>query len=455
MKRILIVDDDSAVTNYLMVFLVQTGRFEPVVLNESGEVPELLEREDFDLLLLDMDMPQLSGMDILKAMRERSITLPVIVLTGVSDVELAVKAMKLGAFDYLTKPVDEEHLLEVMGAAMEHGELHQSIEDLPERPLREDLDHAEAFRRLRTEDPGVIRVLHQAEKMAASDLPILIWGERGTGKESLARAIHEASQRREGPFVAMDASAQDPEHFAADFFGQARDWSGRREERQGFLEQADGGTLFFDGLSHLAKPMQVRLKRAIQAGEFYRESSTEVRGIDVRFIVSSNVDLNAGEYQDLFSRDLLYHLMVNSLHLPALRERMGDLSLLADRFLRRELKRTGRGPLRLAPELLMQLQRYDFPDNLRELRTIVAAAVVSAEGDEIGLEELSPYVRSRIEEGGAPAGWEDFRPRSLAQVELEHARKMLEYYGGARERCAGELGISVPRLDEILGGEGE
>ncbi|MCK4236087.1 MAG: sigma-54-dependent Fis family transcriptional regulator, partial [Candidatus Krumholzibacteria bacterium] len=330
MKRILIIDDDTAVTNYFMVFLMQTGLFDSTIVNDSRKVADLMEKEKFDIILLDMDMPNVSGMDILRNMRGKGMDTPVVVLTGVSDVDLAVKAMKFGAFDYLIKPVDDDKLLEVLDNAMEHSVLHKTIDQLPKRLTRGDLAHEVAFERFPTQHPVMIRLFHQAEKVASSDLSIFIWGERGTGKEAIARAIHQASPRRDKPFVAVEADSQDPSRFPSFFFGQARDWDGSRKETLGLLEEANHGTLFLNNIDALTLPMQVRLKRVIQTGEYYRESSARIRYVDVRMIVSSTHDLTSPEYKDKFSRDLLYHLMVNSIQIPPLRERVDDIPLLSD-----------------------------------------------------------------------------------------------------------------------------
>jgi DNA-binding NtrC family response regulator len=454
MKKILIVDDDTAVTNYLLVFLVQSGIFEPTIINDSREVENRLGSETFDVMLLDMDMPNVSGMDILQKMRGKGDGTPVVVLTGVSDVTLAVKSMKLGAFDYLTKPVDEDKLLEVLDNAMAHGELHREIEDLPEQLSRQDLAHEAVFEQFPTQDPGMIRLFHQVEKLATSDLGIFIWGESGTGKEALARAIHNSSSRSDGPFIAVEADSRDSESFPGFFFGQDRDWSGSREESAGVLEQADGGTLFLNNIDALSLPMQVRLKRVIQNDEYYRENSTKIRKIDVRLIVSSTHDLTLPEYMDTFSRDLLYHLMVNSIQIPPLRERQGDIPLLADLFLREEVERTGKKITGFSDEFLDLLQNYAFPTNVQELRTIVALAVANEESDRITVDSLSATIRERISPAVTVEGL-PFMPRKLEEVIREHVAKTLEYFGGDRERAAGELGISLDELERrtMPGGE--
>jgi DNA-binding NtrC family response regulator len=433
-----------------LVFLMLTVRFEATVVNDSREVPPLLAPGAFDVMILDMDMPNVTGMDILRALHERGITTPVIVLTGVSDVDLAVKAMKLSAFDYLTKPVDDDHLLQVIDSALEHRALHSSIEQLPPQLKREDLAHRDAFDVVPAQNPAMIRLLHQAERMAPGDLTIFLWGERGTGKERLARAIHHASPRRDGPFVAVDAAAQDPAKFPADFFGQARLWSGAAEERSGFLEAAAGGTLYLGEVEYLTLPMQVRLRRVLQSGEYYRENSTQIRKSAARIIVTSSHDLTRDAYQDAFSHDLLYHLMVNSIRVPPLRDRKEDIPLLAQAFLERALARTGKRIAGFDPEYFEFLARYDFPDNIQELQNIVEGSVVNAEGPTITVDSLPQFIRQKIatrdREVEGP-----FRPRRLDEMVREHVTRTLAHCGGDRRRAAEELGVPVERVGEILG----
>ncbi|MCX5754058.1 MAG: sigma-54 dependent transcriptional regulator [Candidatus Krumholzibacteria bacterium] len=446
MKRILIVDDDVAVTNYFMVFLVQTGLFEPSVANDSREVAGLLQRERFDAILLDMDMPNVSGMDILRAMRGKGDDTPVVILTGVSDVDLAVRAMKLGAFDYLTKPVDDQNLVHVLENAIEHRTLHETIDRLPKRLARKDLAFEAAFTRFPTQDDRMIRLFHQAEKLAASDVSIFIWGESGSGKETLARAIHEASPRKDGPFVVVEVDSQDPDKFPAFFFGQAKDWRGSREETPGLLEQADHGTLFLNNIGELSLPMQVKLKRLIQTGEYYRESSTCIRKADIRMIVSAKRDLTHPDYVNRFSRDLLYHLMINSIRIPPLRERPGDIPLLAELFLKEESEKAGKEIAGFSGECMELLSSYQFPDNVQELLTIVAGAVANADTDTITVESLPLFIRERIEQG---AGAETFMPKRLDEVVREHVRLTLAYFGQQKEAAAEVLGITPGEIDRI------
>lgn len=450
MKKILMVDDDPAVTNYLMVFLMQTGLFETTVVNDSREVIGLLGPEAFDIVLLDMDMPNVNGMDILNDMRGKGLDIPVVVLTGVSDVDLAVRAMKLGAFDYLIKPVDDDNLLEVLNNAMEHRVLHRDIETLPEELTRKDLEHEDAFAHFSTRDQGMIRLFHQAEKIAASDLSIFIWGESGTGKEALARAIHNASNRSARPFVAAEADSQDPETFPAFLFGQDKTWGGTREESPGILEEANQGTLFLNHIDALSNSMQVRLKRFLQAGEFYRENSTQIRKADVRMIVASTKDLTDPEYKDTFSRDVLYHLMINSIHIPPLRDRVGDLPILVEKLLMQESEKAGRTFKGVADDVLDYLKGYSFPNNVMELRTIIAGAVANEEAETITVDSLPPSIRQLIDGERIPLV-EDFTPSRLNNVVKDYVTKTLEHFSGRKDLAARELGITIEDIDRIIG----
>lgn len=448
MKKILIIDDDAAVTNYLMVFLVQTGVFEPTVINDSRQAEALIDRNNFDGMLLDMDMPNVSGLDILHTIRGKGIDLPVVVLTGVSDVDLAVKAMKLGAFDYLIKPVDDEKLIEVLDSAIEHSILHQSIEQLPQELTREELTHEAAFEFFYTKNNKMIRLFHQAEKIAAGDLSIFIWGESGTGKESLARSIHKASPRHEKSFAAVDVDSLDQDKFPAFFFGQAKDWKGSREETPGLLEETNHGTIFLNQIDVLSHSMQVRLLRLLQTGEYYKESSARTKNADVRIIVSSNHDLTGPEYHDVFLGDLLYHLMVNSIRIPPLRERKDDIPILADIFLSEEAEKVEKSFKGVSKEFLDFLMGHSYPGNIQELRTIIASAVVREETDILTLEAIPRFIRENISSGVWEIG-QEFLPKKLDDVIKEHIVQTLQHFGKDKDKAAEELGISPEEIEKI------
>jgi len=444
--NILIVDDDVAVTNYLMVFLMQNEIFEPTVVNDSREVPDLLQQTTFDTIILDMDMPNLSGLDLLKIIHERGIDTPVIVLSGVNDVELAVKALKLDAFDYLTKPVDDEYLLEMIDKAIKHRTVHDTISQLPEELSRGDLAHEEAFENLVTQDPDMIHLFHEVEKIAGGDASILLIGERGTGKSTLAKASHNVSERRGKPFVIVNVADHAPESFAADFFGRAKGWRGAEEEREGYLDQADTGTLYLSNIERLTPPMQHRLDRLIRSGEFYREGTTTKRNVDIRLIASSTSDFSYEGKNSAFSKDLLYNLVANSIHLIPLRDRVDDIPLLADYFMKREAKRTKVHFEGIESNLIEILKGYSFPGNQDELRDIIVNAVHTEKGETLSIEALSHYLRDKIVGGLSP----DFRLRPLKHVISEHVSLTLEYFKGNHNEAAKALGVTLPKLHELL-----
>ncbi len=449
MKQIFIVDDDVAVTNYFKVLFAQTGLYETFIENDSRKVMECLSRKSFNLILLDMDMPNVSGMNILREMKKTNNNTPVVILTGVNDVDLAVKSMKLGAFDYVIKPVDDDKLLEIIDDALEHSVLDRSIKQLPRGLSRKGLVNQDAFNGLITGNPEMIRLFHQVEKLAGSDLTIFIWGESGTGKETLARAIHRASPRRDKAFVPVDTNSFLPEQFPSFFFGKARSSSKTREEKTGFLEEADGGTLFLNNIEYLDFPMQARLKRVIQRNEYYLESSARIRNSDVRIIAASTKKLASAENEESFSRDLLYHLMVTSIGIPPLRKRADDILLLASHFLKEEAQKAGKKIGAFSDESTDLLTNYSYPNNVQELITIVASAVAKEGNSTITVESLPPIL-SKEEEIADAVEEREFELRKLDEVIEDQVKKTLDYFDGNREKAAEKLGISLEKVSQII-----
>lgn len=445
--KVLIVDDDVAVTNYFMVFLMQSEIFEPEVVNDSRLVIDLLKKNTYDVVMLDLDMPNVTGMEILQKMVAEGIQIPVVILTGASDVDLAVRAMKHGAFDYLTKPVDDDHLLEVLGNALEMGAIKQSMQKLPTEVGADDLDHHAAFEHLPTRHSAMLRLFHQAETLAGGNLCVFIWGERGSGKKYLAEGMHRASVRSSGPFVALDCTQHAPDTFSGILFGQAEKWSGDVEDLAGGLREAAGGTLFLNNIELLSPQVQMRLNHALHTGEYYRDNSTEILQCDVRFIVASTHDLTSSKFQDSFSRDLLYHVMVNSLEVPPLRDRPEDIRLLAEHFLAEENRRNNRDIKSLSSQLLTKLTQYYFPGNLQELRRLIMDGVASCEGEELKLEDLSDYNRERILLGAFASA---FEPRPLQDVLRMHIECTIRYCKENREEAARLLKISPEELTKLL-----
>ncbi|MBN2344831.1 MAG: sigma-54-dependent Fis family transcriptional regulator [Candidatus Aminicenantes bacterium] len=444
MKKILAIDDDQAVLNYLNIMLLQTGAYEVTVLANSSKALQELRKNSYDLLLLDMDMPEVTGLDILKFIKDRNIDIETIVLTGVEDVELAVSAMKLGAFDYLTKPVDNDQLLKIITSVLETRGARGATASEAAVSL-DQLKFKEAFQEIITQDDDMIKLFQMVEKMAQPDNSILIWGESGTGKELIAKAIHRISRRRDEHFVAVNAGTFANELFASEFFGHDKGaFTGASAAKKGFLEEADKGTLFLDEIGELALPIQVKLLRVLQEGEFFRLGSTKNQKVDVRIIAATNKDLLSEMKKGNFRKDLFYRLNMSSVYLPPLRERKGDIPLLCQYFLERYNEQNEKAIQKLSEGAMRLLKQYDFPGNVRELMNIINSAVIIESGSELHKKSLPHYFleNSRIQETSDSGQ----ALKSLSEIEKEHIRRILGHTKGNKSQAAKILGISRVNL---------
>ncbi len=441
MNRILIIDDDKAVLNYFLVLLLQAERFEVEALADSTKAFDTIDSGKFDLLLLDMDMPGVSGKEVLQYVRRDHPEMEVVIITGVEDVELAVESMKMGAYDYLCKPVDDRRLLTTLDRALERSRLRGEIDKLRDRISLEGLRHKEEFRGILTQDGKFLRTLRKVEQIAESDNNVLIWGESGTGKELVARAIHRISKRRDKSFVAVNAGTFASELFASEFFGHDRgSFTGAARDKAGLFEEADGGILFLDEIGALELPVQSKLLRVLQSGEYFRLGSTRERGSDVRVIAATNKNLEAEIEHGRFRRDLYYRLNISSIYLSPLRERKGDAELLAHHFLEKHSKLNDKSIAGISDDVLSLLEAYDYPGNVRELENIIASAVVLENGRTLTRRSLPPYLVKAVTRAGLSVPREV--RKTLAELEAEHVRIVLEHTGGNRTAAAAILGIS-------------
>jgi len=450
MNRILVIDDDKAVLNYLLVFLTQTRKFEVEVLSDSTKAFEIIDRKNFDLILLDMDMPEVTGREVLQYVRQNHPEIEIVIITGVEDVELAVESMKMGAYDYLCKPVDNNRLVLTLERALERSQLRGEISQLRDQVKLEGLRHKETFKDILTQNKNFLRVLQKVEQIAESENNVLIWGESGTGKELVARAIHQISRRCERNFVAVNAGVFASELFASEFFGHEKGaFTGAVQSKAGFFEEANGGSLFLDEIGELELPIQVKLLRVLQEGEYFRLGSTERRGADVRIIASTNKDLAAEIEKGRFRRDLYYRLNISSIFLPPLRERKGDVELLAYYFLERRAKLNSKKIEFISEEVLSVLEMYDYPGNIRELENIIAGAVVLENSNSLSRRSLPPYLLKAIGPTRVVPVPSEVR-KTLAKLEADHIQRVLEYTKGNRTAAAEILGISrVGLLNKI------
>jgi two-component system response regulator HydG/two-component system response regulator AtoC len=439
MNKVLVIDDDQAVLNYLNIFLLQQNMFEIKTLSNSTRAYHELTNNSYDLLLLDMDMPDVTGLDILKWMHENGVDVPTVVLTGVEDISLAVAAMKLGAMEYLTKPVDTERLMNLIKSILEDRKNHRMVE---QQFQPSDLKFKDAFKEIITQNEKVLSVFSVVEKMAQTDSSVLIWGESGTGKELIARAIHRISKRNKQSFVAVNAGTFANELFTSEFFGYSQGaFTGATASKRGFLEEADKGTLFLDEIGELALPIQVKLLRVLQEGEFFRLGSTKNLKVDVRIVAATNKNLHEEIKKGNFRKDLFYRLNMNSVYLPPLRERKGDIPLLAYHFLAKFSELNGRKIDKIAEPAMKLLVNYDYPGNVRELMNIINSGVIIETTGELRKKSLPNYFLENtthvIDEGLA-----DLRLKSLEDVERDHIKKIVSFTGGNKTKAAQILGIS-------------
>jgi DNA-binding NtrC family response regulator len=442
MNRILIIDDDVAVLNYFMILLTQTQRYYVRVLSDSAKAFDLIDSGQFDAILLDMDMPVVHGREVLEYVKEKYPGIEVIVITGVEDVQLAVESMKAGAYDYLCKPVDETRLLLLLERALERSQLRGEISKLRDQVNLEGLRHKESFKSIITQNKSFLRVLQRVDQIAESENYVLIWGESGTGKELVARAIHQISRRRDKPFIAVNAGTFASELFSSEFFGHERGaFTGATQSKIGFFEKADGGTLVLDEIGELELPVQSKMLRVLQEGEYFRVGSTEQRGADVRIIACTNKDLADEIEKGRFRRDLYYRLNICSIFLPPLRDREGDIELLANCFLEKHNRTNSKAISLIEQDVIELLEMYDYPGNVRELDNIIAEAVVVETGRTLTRRSLPRYVLNAVSNSRVSSVPPSER-KTISEIEAEHIRHMLELTDGNRTTAAEILGIS-------------
>jgi DNA-binding NtrC family response regulator len=436
-RSILVVDDDESLRRVIQLQLEEAG-YEVSTASDGPTALAKMEDTSPALAITDLKMPGMSGLDLLTKLRAGFPETTVIILTAFGTVSTAVEAMKLGAYDYITKPVDYEQLLVVVSRAMERGHLLREV-----RTLRTNLDEKYGFEKIIGRSKALMHVIEMASRVAQRDSTVLIYGETGTGKGLLARAIHQNSSRRNGPFQTINCGAIPKDLLESELFGHTKgSFTGAMAAKKGQVEMADGGTLFLDEAGELPLELQVKLLRLVQYGEIDKIGSTSAVKVNVRIISATNRNLQALIEDGAFREDLYYRLAVIPLTLPALRDRIEDIPELMQHLFRKAKQKHNIPQLRLAPSVLSHFSGYRWPGNIRELENVVERLVVLSAGDEIVDADLPEFLlHSRRD----PEAMEVNLPPtgiSLERVEKDLIVKALEKFDWNQTRAARYLDVS-------------
>ncbi|MCK5571096.1 MAG: sigma-54-dependent Fis family transcriptional regulator, partial [Spirochaetes bacterium] len=372
---VLIVDDEAHIVESQLNVLRSNGINNIISTTDSREVMGLLQSNEVEVVILDLRMPYISGEDILLQIRDDFPHVPVIIITGTNEIDIAVKCMRAGAFDYMVKAVEESRLVSGVSRAIELRELKREYWDLRKRLLSDRLSNPEVFSGIITQNRKMQSIFLFVESIAKTGETVLISGETGVGKELIAGTIHDLS-RPEMPFVAVNVAGLDDTMFSDSLFGHRKGaYTGAADSRKGFLQQASGGTILLDEIGDLSPSSQVKLIRLLETREYYPLGSDLAMQTDARIIVSTNKNLNEAVGSGEFRKDLYYRLSAHEIKIPLLRERKKDLPLLVRHFMEEASKKMSKEKLAVPPELIPLLEIYDFPGNIRELRSMIFDAV--------------------------------------------------------------------------------
>ena len=437
-KRVMLIDNEEGLCRMMEAVLGDNG-YTIRSFTRSFEAVEEFRSGEWDLVISDIKMPGMDGLEVLQRLKAKAPTTPVIMITAYATVDMSIQALRSGAYDMLTKPFEPEELLYRVKSALKHTELLAE-----NRELRESLAGRFRFDNIIGAATSLKPLLAKVEKVAIRDTSVLITGESGTGKELIAQAIHYNSPRREKRFVAINCGALPESLLESELFGSKKGaFTGATENRQGLLEAADGGTLFLDEVGNLPMNVQKTLLRFLQEQEFLRLGDTRPVKVNVRIISATNSDLQTEVREGTFRGDLFYRLNVVNLHLPALRERREDIPLLANYFIRQQNKKFGTAVHGLSPEALQAARDYAWPGNIRQLRNVVEACLAIESGDAISLQVLEQFIDVEDQSPGETEG--DYSS-ALARFETDYLKNLLIKTGGNVEAAAREAGMNMATI---------
>jgi two-component system NtrC family response regulator len=436
-KRVLVVDDEENLRRVTQLKLQQAG-YEAMTACDGAQALEVLAKNPQDLVITDLKMPGMSGMDLLRKVREEYPEIIVIVVTAFGTVESAVEAMKLGAFDYIIKPVNADALKLIVSRALEHHRLQEEVKN-----LRTAIDRKYGFENIVGQSKSLLATLDNAARAAQSDSTVLVRGETGTGKELLAKAIHFNSPRKDRPMIVINCGAIPKELLESELFGHTKgSFTGAVVNKKGKIEMADQGTLFLDEVGEMPLELQVKVLRLIQEREIEKIGAANPTKVNVRIIAATHRNLQAMVEDGTFREDLYYRLAVIPLTLPPLRERPDDIAELVAIFFKKFTERLNRPNLRLPPSLLAYFSTHRWPGNVRELENVVERLVVLAPGDEITVQDLPDFLRR--ERPPLEAIQLELPPEgiSMEAVERELVVRALQKFNWNQTKAAEYLDIS-------------
>jgi two-component system, NtrC family, response regulator HydG len=438
MARILVVDDQDMMRDSLAATLVREGH-EVIAATDGAAAVSRLNGGRFDLMITDLKMPKMTGIELLAEAKKLRPEMPVVLMTAFATVSTAVEAMKLGAYDYIQKPFDGDEIKHLIDRTLEHNRL------IRENQALRSMTEVSTPRPLIGSGPAMAEVRKKIDLVARSNATVLIRGESGTGKEVVARAIHNASDRKERPMLAVNCAALSENLLESELFGHEKGaFTGADRMRRGRFELADGGTLMLDEISEIAPGLQAKLLRVLQENSFERVGSSLTQTVDVRVVATTNRDLEAAVEEGEFRRDLFYRLNVVPIDLPPLRQRVEDIAELCRHFLHGVAKREQNAFRHIEPEAIRVMQKYPWPGNVRELQNIMErASVLETAPGVIQAETIEPWLKIR---GSTTAAAESLAGKPLADIEKQVILSTLEQFKGHRIKTATALGIGVRTL---------
>jgi DNA-binding NtrC family response regulator len=445
-KRILLIDNEEGLCRMMEQILLDNGYLARGYTSPRKAVEEF-QPGAWDLVITDIKMPGMSGLEVLQSVKERSKDIPVIMITAYATVDMSIQALRKGAYDMLTKPFEPEELIYRVKNALQQSELLEE-----NRELRKELEGKFCFDNIIGTSGGLKNILGKVEKVAVRDTSVLITGESGSGKELIAQAIHYNSPRHERKFIAINCGALPETLLESELFGYRKGaFTGAKENRQGLLEAADGGTLFLDEVGNLPMNVQKTLLRFLQEKEFNRLGDTSPTRVDVRILSATNTDLKLAVKNGTFREDLYYRLNVVNIHLPALRERRDDIPLLAAHFIQLQNQKFGTTVKGFDKEAMQALCDFDWPGNIRQLKNVIEACMAMVGEDYICRETLDQFIEiaagpgagqalNRSETGGVPFN------AALDRFEADLLKGLLKTHAGNVENAAREAGMNMATI---------